>query len=524
MAIEINDLHKFGVIKDVPAYQLPPEAFSLIEGMRMTDRGIARMKGWEQIFGTPGVAPYFAMPVATAAQVFWLYLGLQKAYVFDGTSHTNITRQSAGVDVNYTHQSAAEINGTMLGSIPIINNGTDIPQYWPSPTIATKLANLSNWPANYKAKVIRALGSFLIAGGITTATENRPHRILWSHPADPGTIPVSWDVADTTRDAGDKELADTESGVIQELRPLQGQMYVYKGTSTWRGRFVGGREIFDFSTFLDTSGALAPRCVTTTSDGKRHVVLTQDDLIWHNGNQVESILDEKARQALFDEIDTNNFGSSFLFPNPAFKEVWVCYPGAGQVVPNRALIWNEKYNAITEWDIDFQWATTGEVEAPSEEDWEATEEDWEVDSGPWSEILRRKVILCNPVNTKFHMLDKGLTKDGVAFAGTLQREGLSVLGRKRSGEWIVDHQSFKHLQRLWPKIQGGPIRVRTGVQTVVDGPVTWGAYKTFNPATDVFVDGNLASGRANAIEYSTTDSVDWRIDGYKAEISQEGEF
>ena len=57
---------------------------------------------------------------------------------------------------------------------------------------------------------------------------------------------MSWDITDATKDCGEIDLPDVNSGVIQEMLPLSNYMYVYKETSTWRGRFVGGRAIFDF--------------------------------------------------------------------------------------------------------------------------------------------------------------------------------------------------------------------------------------------------------------------------------------
>jgi len=68
------------------------------------------------------------------------------------------------------------------------------------------------------------------------------------------------------------------------------------------------------------------------------------------------------------------------------------------------------------------------------------------------------------------------------------------------------------------------VYIRMGVQELVDGPVTWGPTQLFNPATDVFVDVGLQSGRALCIEISSTDAVSWRLDGYKVEYSKLGEF
>src|SRR3972149_2481366 len=145
MDIDINDIAKFGAVADIPSYQLPPEVWTLALNMRAHDTGMERLGGWAQGFGTPGVAPHFLMPISTTSQNFWLYTSLTKGYVFDGTNHVNITRQLAAVDVNYTVSAGRGWNGTILGGIPILNNGTDVPQFWATISPGTKLADLTNW-------------------------------------------------------------------------------------------------------------------------------------------------------------------------------------------------------------------------------------------------------------------------------------------------------------------------------------------------------------------------------------------
>lgn len=529
MDIEINDIAKFGAVADVPSYQLPPEVWSFAQNMRALDMKMEQLLGWEAIFGTPTVPPHFVAPISTASQNFWIYLGLEKAYVYDGTSHTNITRQSVGVDVDYTVQNGSDWNGTVIGGVPVFNNGTDVPQYWPTISAATKLADLVNWPSTHRAKIIRSHGPFLVAFGLTESGDSFPHRVLWSHPADPGTVPTSWDINDETVDAGNVDLSDVNSGIIQDALALGNATFIYKETSTWRMRYVGGRAIFDFgeTPWLPTIGLLAPRCVALTGDGLRHVLATQDDIIWHNGNTVRSILNNRQRKRLASELDANNYGNSFIFPNPLYNEMWFCYPTSGNEFPDAALILN--YSDPENWvvteanGITFRHAAIGLIESPSEETWEDNpDEEWDEDTGPWSEVQRRRVVLAGPAATKLYNLDKGTTRDGTSFTGTLRREGLALIGKKRNGEWIVDHQKRKLFQALWPKVQGGPISVRTGASETVNGATSWGAAVAFDPLTEVKADVPPASGRSLSIEFSSSNS--WSLDGYKAAIQALGQF
>lgn len=525
MLIEINDLGRIGSVVDTPAYMVPPEAFTLANNMRVVDDGLEKLAGWAPIFGTPGVAPHFAMAVRTASATFWLYVSLAKAYGYDGTTHTDITRTSGG---DYTTTETFQWNGTLLGGVPIVNNGLDVPQFWATIALATPLAALTNWPSTLRAKIIRAFGPFLMAFNCTKSSSTYPHMVKWSHPAVPGSVPSSWDETDATKDTGEVDLADVNAGVLVEALPLGDTMYAYKEASTWKIRYVGGRAIFDVGkgAWLTTSGILAPRCVTVTGDGRRQVVATQDDIIWHDGNQVRSVLQGRQRKRLFNEIDTANYLNSFIFDNPLTQEIWFCYPTAGFTNPNKALILNYSRGdtwAITEADgITFRNASVGTVESPDEETWDGTEDTWDEDTGPWAQLERRRVVVVGTDETKFFNLDNTATRNGQAFTATLQREGLSLLGRKRNGEWIVDFHQRKMGSRLWPRIQGGPVDVRFGAQEVVNGAVQWSGSTSYDPTTETFVDCGPVNGRALAVKISSVNS--FRLDGYQFDVMGLGEF
>lgn len=521
VSIEINDVASIGVVKDTPPYQLPPEAWSLAENMRFNDSSVARLGGTAQIFGTPTVAPYFAQFISTASQPWWLYTSLTKTYVFDGVTHTNVTRQTAGVDVNYNAIGAANWNGTLLGGVPILNNGIDVPQFWSAYSAGTKLQNLTNWTVGMTAKVLRAFGPYLMALNVTVGGVVKANDVRWSSPADPGTIPTSWDIADPTTNAGTVSLPDVDSGLILDGLPLQGRFYVYKENSCWRFRNIGGRFIFDEDAFLETIGLFAPRCVAITGDGQRHVFMSNDDMYVHDGNRALPLLSERMKRYIFNQIDTTNGGNSFLFVNAVRREAWFCYPSQGNTVPNRGLIVNYDTKAATETDIDFEFAAIGTLQTSDTDTWASATGTWETDTSPWSVNNRRKIALLKPTATRFLQLDSGALRDSVAFTGTLQRTALGVIGRKRNGDWIEDFETRKLVTRLWPKMSGGPVSIRVGGQDVPNGPVTWSDVQTFNPATQKFCD-LTAEGAAISIEISG--AVDWQLDGYKLDMVTLGKF
>lgn len=519
--IEIDDVASIGVVKDTPPHQLPPEAWTLGENVRFSDTSVARLTGETAIFGTPTVAPYGLQFISTTGIPFWLYLGLNKAYVYDGTSHTNITRQTASVDVNYSASGAADWNTTILGGIPIQNNGIDVPQYWSALSSAQKLQNLPNWTAGMTAKVLRAFGPYLMALNVTVGGVAKPHNVRWSNTTDPGTVPTSWDITDTTKNAGEVTLPDVDSGLIQDGLPLQGKFYVYKENSTWRFRNIGGRFIFDEDAFLETIGLLTTRCVAITGDGQRHVFTSGDNIYVHDGNSAKPLLDKRMRRYLFNQIDVGTFKTSFGFVNPVRDEYWFCYPQSGSSVANRALIVNYNTGASTETDIDFVAALIGTVQTSDSETWASAVGTWDTDNSPWSVSNRRKLALAKPTTPSFLQLDLGTQREGANFTGTIQRTSLGVVGRKRNGEWIEDFEVRKLVNRVWPKMSGGPVMIRLGGQDVPNGAIRWSTPVSFDPSAQKYCDIQ-AEGAAISIEISG--AVDWQLDGYKLDMVTLGRF
>lgn len=523
--LDINDVASVGLIGDIAPYQLPPEAWSTLLNVRLTRDGVQRLLGWEQVLGTLTGDPHFILPVRTpAGELWWIYADLTAAYALDGSTETNITRAVGGA---YTAANGYEWNGTWLGGIPVLNNGNDVPQYWTTISLASDLANMTNWPAALRAKVLRAFGPNLVALNLTESGTRYAHAVQWSHPADPGSLPSSWDITDETVDAGRVDLADTESGVLLDGLPLRTSMVLYKEASTWLMRRIGGPFVFQFDQFLVTSGLLAPRCAAQTGDGKYHFVVTQDDVILHDSTAAKSIIDKKMRTTLFNRIDADNVNACFVFANPLRREMWFCYPDSGNTTPTLALIWS--YGAgggegvFYEAEISFRCGATGDIATAAADTWDADSDTWDSDVTAWSSSDRRRCVVGDVAAGKIFQLDTGLTRDGSAFTATAQREGLAFLGRRRSGEPIVDFTAWKFIRRVWPKVEGGSVNVRVGFQELVDGSITWSTAQAFDPTTQLYLDFE-GSGRAVAVEFASTASNDWKLNGYKLEVVKRSRF
>lgn len=517
--VDFDTIGKIGLIKDEKSYKIDPLAWTEMLNVRCVDGEVEAMLGRSQVFGALGEPPYFLLPISTPSQTFWVWTSLEKAFAWNGVTHSDITNIGGA----YNAGSAADWNGTVLGGIMVLNNGVDPPQAWLESDPGEPLVDLPNWTANETAKVIRAFGPFLIAIHLTNTGTTYAHRVKWSHPADPGSAPSSWDETDPTKDTGLSELPDVDSGMLMDALPLKSKVILYKEQAMWTMRYIGGQSIFAFDNYLETAGILTTRCVCLVGDGARHFVVTQDDVLVHDGvSQPVPVLERKARRHLFSQISPTAFRQCFVFARRDTKEVWFCYPTVGATIPDKALVWNHVTGTVTEAETGFVSAASGPLESTTTLLWSTAVGTWADNVESWSSVDRRKTLVAVPTTEKILQMDEGGDYDGVAFTSRIGREGIAMLGRRRDGAPIVDFNRRKQSVRVWPRVQSNStVSIRMGAQDTVEGPVRWTAAKTFDPATQKFVD-IIVEGAALAIEVW---SPDWfKMEGYKLDLTPLGEY
>lgn len=538
MPIPINNLGVIGIVKDRPGHTLPPEAWTDGNNIRFQNRNVRRILGHMQVYGAPLAAPDWIFDVpGGSGTTFWLYGTQTNAYVWDGAHHT-ITR-GAGV---YGAVNQWDWNFCILGGIPILNNNFDVPQYWPALSSGTLLANLTAWgtvggstPAT-TAKIIKNFGLYLVAMNITIGGVNNPHMVWWSAQALPGSLPVTWDYTDPTHDAGQTFLTDVEGGEILSGLMLGNFFVIYKRMSTQIMSFVGGQDTMAFQMLFPTSGVLTPRSVCTIDKGMKHFVVTQDDAITHLGYSLsaQSVLQERERDFLFGDMDPTNLVSAFAFDNLSQFEAWFCYPSSGNVIPNKVMIYNYRFNTIQFRDFNGLYADLGLVNSQVLRTWTtANGLQWSSDTGPWQLAGGRGIVFSSPHQAAglLYQLDSGYAFDQVAPVAFVERQGLAIIGRDRTGQPIVDYHHRKQISRVWPKVVGTSIlAIKVGAQEQTNGPITWGPTVNFNPQTQFFVDtgdpntGFMPSGRLNAINFTSTDNNAWELQGYDIDVSVLGEM
>jgi hypothetical protein len=299
-AIPFNNIASIGMIRDLATESLPADdkngfAWTDVQNCRFKGGSISKMGGYEELIDTSTtVAPYFYTRVQTTDKNIYLYAGLNKIYGYYAGSHYNLTRQTAGVDVDYSASLSNQWVATTINFSTVLNNGFDTPQAWVNADTGVKFVDLPAWPTDYKANILRAYKNYLIAADITDdAPVRHPNRVQWSTGGLPGELPSSWDPSDPEQDAGYQDLADSEDAIVDML-PLGDANIIYKNTSTYLMQYVGGNKIFSITKKFPNVGMLNKNCAVPVK--AQHIVLTNDDVIIHDGFQYKSIIDNKNKK------------------------------------------------------------------------------------------------------------------------------------------------------------------------------------------------------------------------------------
>lgn len=431
----------------------------------------------------------------------------------------NVTRQPEQTISTITRVSTtatlttASAHGLTTGNSVIITQATPS-QYNGTYTITVTGATTFTYTmASDPGASATVTDAHLFAG----ATVNFPFMVKWSHPADPGSVPSSWDHTDPTKDAGEFDLAEGHDYIIDGMQ-LRDSFMIYKENSIWRMDFTGGQYVHRFTKVLGTSGALNRNCIVE-ADGF-HVVLTGSDVIAHDGQSPTSILDKQTRRYLFANIDVDHSDKCFLFKNPFFNEIFICYPEVGNSVCTRAMVWNWRDRTVSFRELpNLNHANMGMVDNSLNSTFDSDSAPFDsdltlFDGGDFTPSTVRVLMASN--DNKLFMLDASSSFDGQLPEAYLERRGLSFGAPDKR----------KLCRGIRPRIVGSTgytVQFQIGASDDPYAEPTYGEVMTHTIGTtvanDCFVDG-----RYLAVKMITGTGYQFRLDSYDLDIEITGSW
>lgn len=501
-----------GFIPDAPDLDLPVGAWTDSRNVQYRDGSVEKCRGYVQALGDLSATAIWAAPISDGPNYFWVYGSPTVMYATDGTTHANITGTitlGATEDLGYT--------GGAFHGYMIVNDGVAMPQSW-DPSLSNDLVSLTAWPA-ITCQVMRPWRDFLIALRITEGGDFNQRLMRWSDVAQQGALPLSWDFADPTNQAGIVEFGQTEDKLVDAVS-LRDNLVVYKENHVWLAEYVGGADILGFRQVFSQTGALSENCIATF--GTSHVVLGSDDVILHDGNSARSLLDKRARRWMFNRINSQKYRRSFVSVDYASRQIYICFPESGNDYPNLALVWNWAEDTLHPYDLGGQktFGTHGVIQSGTSETFDGASGTFDSEAGTFDEEkfspFDRRMVLLAANARKAYQANQGETYDGVAMACYAERTGTPI---------TEDLGSIKRIWKIWPKVigtTGDTLTFWIGARTALSGAVNYSGPYRFTIGTDNWInvrfDARIIDLR---VEYSGT--ATFRLYGMNIDYEDAGD-
>jgi len=528
--VPVENVGEKGIVKDINAWQLPPNVWTDGNNVRAEHGAIQKSPGFLEVMASCPIVPYYITNLETGGSNYWIVGGTAKIYVHDGSSWTDITRASGG---DYSATAKENWTSTVLGGILIMANGYDDPQFWALssgvPSTSTKMADLTNWPASTECFSLRAFRSFLIALNVKKSSVPYTRLVKWSTEAATQTVPSSWDETSATVDAGEYELADTRGKILDGL-PLRDSFMIYKEDSTYQMTYVGTPFIFAFRQISPSVGALSKNCVKEYDGG--HFIFGNGDMYINDGQRLISILPHTMRDYVYNNINGDEYEKSFVVADYGNTEMWACYVSATNATNaqcDKALVWNWSNNTFTERDIPnlgyIGYGTEGDPLAPGS--WSVATTTWASDTLNWNQSATtsffnqagKTLVFASPTDQKIYRHNSGNKSDTANMTAYIERTGLTIDAQGANNQSMV-----KRVTAVYPKMSvssDSTVNVYVGHQMSTEEAITWEGPTTFNPNTQSKVPCNV-TGKYIGVKFESTGDETWRLDGYALDIKNAG--
>lgn len=499
-----------GVAPDQIDYNLPEGVFSSAVNVRFRDDTAEKCKGNTAVFGSLSATAIWANSIGDGTTSYWIYGSEGVIYATDSNTHAQVSTASYNAPTNLGY-TGGEFHG-----FQILNDTVTVPQRW-APGLLNKVRDLDNWPASTFCKVIRPFGNFLVAMRITQDGVYNPRLLRWSDAAAFGSLPPSWDYTDPTNLAGITELGQTEDYIV-DGKSLRDSFIVYKQTSTFLMTPVGGLDVFAFRELFTESGMLTESCVAAFA--QNHFVLSDHDVVVHDGSSMQSIADKRTRRAIFNSINPQRYERCFVVANRRERQIYLCVPESGNDFPNIAWVWSIPDNAwhVQELGSNISHGDEGIV-IGNELTIDALPGSIDsltgsIDEYSFTPFARRLVMFSGTAKAAYQQ-DTGETFNGTTMECSLERTNIGL---------TRDVGSIKRVKRIYPKVigtSGDTFRVYVGSRSAIDSTVMYSGPFNFTIGTDYKIDCRV-SGRYISLRFETSVTNNWRLSGFDVEFDGDG--
>lgn len=411
--LKLRGLGQFGIISDIDPYDLPPTAFSSGVNVRFSGEHIERgpIVRSCRVLATSAPRAIFTRVTPTSEDVFVMYLNGTVALV---TPSSEADKSISG----YSPSDAEEpITYTTLARVQYVNRSDRVP--WVYTPTGTQFAALANWDNTWTCKVLRSYNAALIAMNLTKGGTDYPTTINTSSFPTDGAVPTSWDYTTPTTNAYQNILSEMH-GPIKDGLQLNDSFFIYGAFDVFEMRATGDTAIYTIEPRFRDRGILNTNGVVEVDSV--HYVFGQTDIYKHDGVTPKSIIDEKVRKFIFNNLVRAKANQAFVDYDPNLKEVRFNYasldplcafPSAAADGCNRCAVYNLVNGTWTFYDLPYVFGSTL-ASFPQSQTWDQLAGSWDTQGGSWNSLIdptRRGVLMIGPTVAAYSLTGKVYAHD-----------------------------------------------------------------------------------------------------------------
>lgn len=513
--IPIRALGSKGIIKDVPPYNLPVGYWSGGMNVKFKNGEVIRSNVFRDLGDESGYSTISeirsCLGFTTNSGSDVIYLVDEDMVTWEFTNNTMTKREATG---HVSSISADPVTWVTMNNVIYVNRETHIPEYKLTSNVDFAVLG-SGWDTSWRCKALRGFKNYIIAINVTKGATSYPNMVKWSALTTFGAIPADWDHTLETSHANELPIS-TLRGEALDGGGLGNTFIVYSADSVHALDYIGAPFIFGDRTLFTDGGILTTNCWVEV--GGYHYVFGDRDIYRHNGITKESIVSSRNKKFIYNQINKEKTGVSFVSHVEADSEIHfhfnsnssdVKWPGTEFC--NMSAVYNYEEDTWSFNDVpNVNSMTTAALTSGLL--WSELSDDWPTTGGSWSSMSDGTALLDVYSSGNNYLLawdgvDEGsrVPKPLVsAYLTTpwVQREGLDmddvgfeVKGRKMLKEVLP-------MSRLYSA--GASLTFTFGSNDFQTEDTSWGTGQTFDPATDYKLDVRL-SGRylAMKVEFSS---------------------
>jgi hypothetical protein len=353
--IPVRNLGGVGIISDLNAYDLPPNAFSAGCNVRFNNGNVTRAPVFKSVRdltdSTRTFGHIFSITDNTGGSeaVIAVTSDYSKIISITGSTETDVTPASIT-----SGTSELPFTSCFLGNVAYLNRKQNVPLK--KAISDADFVSLPNWDTEWRCLVLRAYKDTLVALNVQKGATDFTSMVKWSEFAQFNAVPTTWDATSTTNNAGETVLNDLVGPIIDGM-VLRDSFYIYGNNEVWAMNFIGGQFVYDFRRRFNDRGIINTNCVVEV-DGL-HYVFDTDDIYVHDGAQPRSIIDGKDKDFVFGGIQKDFKHLCFVKFNRELDEIHFNYVSDDRLVGfrgtttgcNRSAVYSTRNGTWTFYDL-----------------------------------------------------------------------------------------------------------------------------------------------------------------------------